>query len=204
MLQHVITSIHLTDGFAGLLFQRFQQITPFFSHKRVHSPCHCDIFSAQQTWICIPRISCTHTWTIGIRRYVSLVERSLMPQQKETGRTTTMRGRRWWWWKSRERRREERERERTREANNPNFIVGDLHSESHYQTTVPHARYNYAGVVAQQKCIELSLSFSLFISILLSISLPFCFCTFSSLFSISFLFPRSLFARVSRQSFASH
>lgn len=55
----------------------------------------------------------------------------------------------------------ERDVERTREANNPNFIVGDLHSESHYQTTVPHARYNYAGVVAQQKCIEFSLFLSL-------------------------------------------
>lgn len=59
--------------------------------------------------------------------------------------------------------------ERTREANNPNFIVGDLHSESHYQTSVPRARYNYAGV-AQQKCIELPR----FLSSSLSVSLSFC------------------------------
>lgn len=56
--------------------------------------------------------------------------------------------------------------ERTREANNPNFIVGDLHSESHYQTSVPRARYNYAGV-AQQKCIELPRFLSLSLSLVL-------------------------------------
>lgn len=56
--------------------------------------------------------------------------------------------------------------ERTREANNPNFIVGDLHSESHYQTSVPRARYNYAGV-AQQKCIELPRFLSLHFSLIL-------------------------------------
>lgn len=100
--------------------------------------------------------------------------------------------------------------ERTREANNPNFIVGDLHSESHYQTTVPHARYNYAGVVAQQKCIEFSLSLSLpssslcFASPYLS-AFPFLRILFSPtvlLFLFSFLFSRSLFTRVSRESFA--
>lgn len=99
--------------------------------------------------------------------------------------------------------------ERTREANNPNFIVGDLHSESHYQTSVPRARYNYAGV-AQQKCIELPFSLFLFLFLsrsafmLLLFSVP-----HSSLLCLSSLalaslspFSRSLFARVSHRSLA--
>lgn len=74
--------------------------------------------------------------------------------------------------------------ERTREANNPNFIVGDLHSESHYQTSVPRACYNYAGV-AKQKCIELPCFLSL------SISLSSCF----RAFSLATLYKSSLSSR---------
>lgn len=91
--------------------------------------------------------------------------------------------------------------ERTREANNPNFIVGDLHSESHYQTSVPRARYNYAGV-AQQKCIELPRFLSLYFSLVLLS----CFSSRHPGVSLSLSslspFSRSLFARVSHRSLA--
>lgn len=77
--------------------------------------------------------------------------------------------------------------ERTREANNPNFIVRDLHSESHYQTTVPHARYNYAGV-AQHRNVSnrpaLSLSPSLVLLSRSFSSTPLIFFLSSSLFPL--------------------
>lgn len=82
--------------------------------------------------------------------------------------------------------------ERTREANNPNFIVGDLHSESHYQTTVPHTRYNYAGVVAQQKCIEFSLSLSFHHHFIPPLSNSLCLSVFALFLLSTFLFSFSV------------